>query len=285
MWRLNHTHCRTARTRTGPAIALTLLLGGCEAAAPQPPVRPPDGVFEGLATGSTRAVDLTHTLNAETPYWPGPGYEPFAYETFSTIEEDGVLSGRFSMAEHTGTHLDAPNHFVPGRRSVDRIPAEQLIVPTVVIDARAPVLEDPDYELTREDILVWERSHGRIPAGAVVMMYTGWDERWPDFERYQNRDEEGRMHFPGFSPEAASLAVAERGAVGLGIDTLSVDYGLSEDFQVHHLSHEHERYHLENVANLGQIPPTGAWIIVAPIKIEDGTGGPARIFALVPEGP
>jgi kynurenine formamidase len=93
------------------------------------------------------------------------------------------------------------------------------------------------------------------------------------------------MHFPGLSPEAASILVSERAAAGLGIDTLSVDYGLSEDFQVHRLSHGQGRYHLENVANLDQVPPTGAWIIAAPIKIENGTGGPARIFALVRDGP
>ena len=237
--------------------------------------------LEGIMEGQTRIVDLTHALNSHNPHWPGPGYEPFSYEIFATIEKDGVLSGRFTMAEHTGTHLDAPSHFSTGQLPVDKIPLEQLFGPAVVIDVRVKTSEDPDYMLGVEDITTWEQTHGRVPEKAIIFMYTGWDERWTDFDRYKNADGSGGLHFPSFSPKAARFLVNKRNVAGLNIDTLSVDYGMSKDFAVHHVSHGKGKYHLENVANLGSVPATGAFVVVAPIKIENGTGGPARIFALV----
>lgn len=250
---------------------------------PQPAVRPPAGLLEGLETGRTRIVDLTHALNPENPYWPGKGYEPFAYETFATLEEDGVLAGRFSMAEHTGTHLDAPNHFTKGQISVDEIALEHLIVPAAVIDARQAVARDPDYQLSPGEVVQWERANGVIAPNTLVFLYTGWENRFDDFESYRNEDETGLMHFPGFAPATAALLVSERDVSGLGIDTLSVDYGLSIDFEVHAISHGQGKYHIENAGNLGELPPTGAHVIVAPIKIEGGTGGPVRVLALIPE--
>ncbi len=258
------------------------LIASCR--APQPVEQPksePAGLFEGIATGKTHVVDLSHALNPQNPYWPGPGYAPFKYEIFATLEKDGVLSGRFTMAEHTGTHLDAPNHFVTGQISVDKLPVQQLFVPAVVFDVRKKATENADYLLNPADVTAWEQAHGRIPQNAVVMMYTGWDERWTDFDQYKNADKNGTLHFPGFSPEAVKVLAEERNVAGIGIDTLSVDYGMSKDFAVHHYSHARGKYHLENVANLGSLPPTGVSVIVAPIKIENGTGGPARIFALI----
>jgi kynurenine formamidase len=264
------------------------LATSCQAPAPAPPTdqtQPAQpaatGIFEGIATGKTRVIDLTHALNPQNPYWPGPGYAPFKYELFATLEKDGVRSGRFTMAEHTGTHLDAPNHFAIGQPSMDQLPVEQLFVPVVVIDVRSKVSENPDYLLNMSDLIVWEQFHGTIPENAVVMMYTGWDARWTDYAKYKNAEKNGTLHFPGFAPEAAKILVDERNIAGIGIDTLSVDYGKSKDFAVHHIVHGKGRYHLENVANLGMLPLTGAWLVVAPIKIENGTGGPTRIFGLI----
>jgi kynurenine formamidase len=231
--------------------------------------------------GKTGIVDLGHPLNAKNPYWPGPGYEPFRFEIFATIEKDHVLSGRMQFAEHTGTHLDAPNHFVEGQVSVDKIPLQQLFAPAVVVDVREAVSGNPDYQLTPADISKFEQAHGRLPDNAVVFMYTGWDERWNDYDRYKNADGKGVLHFPGFSPEAVKLLVDERNIAGIGIDTLSVDYGMSADFMVHHISHGKGKFNLENAANLGSIPVSGAFVVVAPINVENGTGGPARVFALV----
>jgi len=264
------------------ALAALFLIASCQAPQPaQQPTAQQAGLMEGIATGKTRIIDLTHPLNPQNPYWPGPGYGPFRYELFATLEKDGVLSGRFALAEHTGTHLDAPNHFAKGQISLDKIPPEKFFAPAVVIDVRTKVSGNPDYVLIPADITAWEQTHGPIPQNAVVMMYTGWDERWTDFEKYKNAEKNGTLHFPGFSAEAAKLLTEERNIAGIGIDTLSVDYGMSKDFAVHHISHGKGKYHLENVAHLGSLPPAGASLIVAPIKIENGTGGPARIFALV----
>lgn len=274
--------------RSAPALVLSLFAAaafpaGCGTEDLPPPVQPTEGFFEELADPQTRIVDLTHALNPSNAHWPGPGYQPFSYEIFATIEEDGVLSGRFALAEHTGTHLDAPNHFVEGQRPLDQIPLRQLVVPAAVVDVRRAVEENSDYQLTPEDIAAWEAMYGPIRANTCVLLYTGWDARWDALDSYKNTDREGKMHFPGFSPEVTEFLVNERDVSGLGIDTLSVDYGLSEDFGVHHISHGRGKYHLENVANLGELPATGAWLVVAPIKIQDGTGGPARVFAFVRE--
>ena len=266
------------------AIAFTLLvsLASCQASPNDPSVdTATPGLFEGIASGQTRVIDLTHPLNAQNPHWPGPGYEPFHYEIFATLDKDGVLSGKFSMAEHTGTHLDAPNHFAEGQLPVDRIPPQQLFCPAVVIDVRQQVSQSADYTVTPMDVLNWEQQFGRIPDNALVFAYSGWDSRWSDFEKYKNADAQGGLHFPGFSAEAANLLAEERNIAGIGIDTLSVDPGTSKDFSVHHISHGKGKYHIENAANLGSLPASGAFVVVAPVKIENGTGGPARIFALV----
>lgn len=268
------------------ALTTLFLFVSCQPSQqPQPAAEQPKaaaaGLFEGIATGKTRVIDLTHALNAQNPYWPGPGYGPFKYEIFATLEKEGVLSGRMALAEHTGTHLDAPNHFAKGQIGVDQLPPLQLFVPAVVIDVKTKSAENADYLLTPADITAWEQAHGTIPQNAVVMMYTGWDEHWTNFEKYKNADKNGTLHFPGYSAEAAQLLVEQRNVAGLGIDTLSVDYGMSKDFAVHHISHGEGKYHLENVADLGSMPATGAWLVVAPIKIKNGTGGPTRIFALI----
>jgi kynurenine formamidase len=263
-------------------LLVLLLFASCQA----PPAKQggnteTTGLIEGIASGKTDIVDLGHALNSKNPYWPGPGYEPFKFEILATIDKDHVLSGRMTLAEHTGTHLDAPNHFVAGQISVDKIPLKQLFGPAVVLDVRKQAAGNPDYQLTPADLMGYETSHGRIPDNAVVFMYAGWDERWDDYEKYKNADAKKLLHFPGFSPDAVKLLVDERNIAGIGIDTLSVDYGMSTDFMVHHISHGKGKYHLENVANLGSIPAAGAFVIVAPIKVENGTGGPARILALV----
>jgi len=262
-----------------------ILLVSCQIPTTTAPSTPdatePVGLLEGIATGKTTLVDLGHALNSKNPYWPGPGYDPFKFEIFATIAKDGVLSGRMALDEHTGTHLDAPNHFVTGQVPVDKIPLNQLFGPAVVIDVRQQVSANPDYLLSVADVSGFEQSRGRIPENAVVFMYTGWDQRWNDYEKYKNADDKKVLHFPGFSPEAARLLVEERNVAGLGIDTLSVDNGMSTDFMVHHISHGKGKFHLENVANLGSLPLTGAFVIVAPMKVENGTGGPARIFGLV----
>lgn len=240
------------------------------------------GRLERVISGRGRVVDLTHRLSPTIPYWPGESYRPFEFRTLATLERDGVFSGFFAMPEHMGTHVDAPNHFVAGHASVDQLRPEQLIAPAVVIDVREKVARDPDYQLTVADIRRWERRYGRIPRGAIVFMHTGWSARWGDPEAYRNRDAQGVMHFPGFSPEAATWLVRQRQIHGIGIDTLSVDFGPSKDFRVHHIMHGAGKYHLENVTRLEHLPPRGAIVIVGVLPIAGGSGGPARVFALLP---
>jgi len=239
------------------------------------------GVLERALEGKGQIIDLTHKLSPSIPYWPGDTYKPFHFEVIATLEKDGVYSGAFCMAEHMGTHVDAPNHFEAGQASVDALELRQLIAPAVVINVREQVAKDPDYRLTVEDLKGWEKANGKIESSALVFMYTGWDSRWNDVRAYRNQDEHQVMHFPGFSPEAAQFLVSERSINGIGIDTLSVDYGPSKDFRVHHIMHGAGKYHVENAANLGKLPAKGAIVIVAPIPIEGGSGGPARVFALL----
>ena len=185
------------------------------------------------------------------------------------------------MLEHYGTHLDAPAHFPPGKTTVDQIPVKQLFGPAVVMDVRAESGKDADYLLPAARVAEWEKRHGRIPEGAIVLLRTGWASRWPDAQKYRNQDATGKMHFPGFSVEAAKLLI-ERKVSGLGCDTLSIDYGASSDFAVHHVSLGAGLYHLENLTDLSELPETGAFLIVAPIKLEGGSGGAVRVFALLP---
>ena len=230
--------------------------------------------------GRMRVVDIGHALGPDNPAWPGDD-KPFEATVNATFQKDGYFTRKFCSLEHFGTHLDAPAHFVPGGWTVDQIPAARLYGPAVILDTREESRRDADYRLAPDKIAQWEARNGRIPQGAIILMRTGWAERWPDAARYRNMDAASAMHFPGFSVEAVKLLI-ERGAVGLGIDTLSVDYGPSKDFPVHHLSHGAGLYHVENLADLSSLPESGAWLVVAPIKLEGGSGGPARVLALLP---
>jgi kynurenine formamidase len=240
----------------------------------------PQAWLRGVSDGSTRVVDMTYAINGKLPAWPGDD-RTFEAKVVATPEKDGYFARSFWTLEHYGTHLDAPAHFPPGKEYLDQIPVEHLFAPAVVIDVREEAGKDPDYRLRVMRVEKWEALHGRIPAGAVVLLRTGWSARWPDQARYRNMDAAGVMHFPGFSVEAARLLI-ERGAVGLGIDTLSIDYGGSKDFEVHRVDLPAGLYNLENLANLDQLPEAGAFLISAPIKLEGGSGGPARVFALLP---
>ena len=247
------------------------------AAAPAPSID--------LAT--TRIVDLTHAFDDRTLYWPT---SPSAFE-LKTLHR-GMTEGGFFYAsnalctpEHGGTHLDAPIHFHEGGRTVDGIPARQLVAPGVLIDVSAQAAGDPDYRLTRDDVQRWESAHGRIPEGAIVLLRTGWGKRWPDRARYFGDATPGdasRLHFPSYGPEAATLLVTDRKAGALGVDTPSIDHGPSKDFRVHRISAAVEVPGLENLARLEELPETGFWIVALPMKVGGGSGAPLRVVALVP---
>src|SRR5579864_762583 len=239
-----------------------------------------DSMLEGISTGKTRLIDLSYAINDKLVQWPGDE-KFFEAKVNASVEKNGYFTRSFWMLEHYGTHLDAPAHFPPGKITVDQIPVKQLFGPAVVIDVRAESTKDADYRLPAGHIEEWEMRHRRIPEGAIVLLRTGWASRWPDAQKYRNQDAQGRMHFPGFSVEAARLLI-ERKVSGLGCDTMSIDYGASTDFAVHHLALGSGLYHLENLADLSALPEIGAFLVVAPIKLEGGSGGPVRVFALLP---
>ena len=239
-----------------------------------------DSMLDDIPSGRTQVLDLGYAINDKLVPWPGDE-KWFEAKVNATIDKNGYFTRSFWMLEHYGTHLDAPAHFPPGKTTVDQIPVEQLFGPAVVIDARAEGAKDADYQLSAARVEEWEKRHGRIPEGAIVLLRTGWASRWPDAQKYRNQDAQGKMHFPGFSLEAAKLLI-ERKVSGLGCDTMSIDCGASGDFAVHHLALGAGLYHLENLADLSALPQTGAFMVVAPIKLEGGSGGPVRVFALLP---
>jgi len=239
-----------------------------------------DGLVEGIPSGKTRVIDLSYAINDKQVPWPGDA-KWFEAKVNATVEKNGYFTRSFWMLEHYGTHLDAPVHFPPGKMTVDEIPARKLFGPAVVLDVRVESVKDADYRVTAARVEEWEKRHGRIPEGAIVLLRTGWASRWPDVQRYRNQDAQARMHFPGYSVEAANLLV-ERKVSGLGCDTLSIDYGASEDFAVHRAVLGAGLYQLENLADLTEVPEAGAFLVVAPIKLEGGSGGPVRVFALLP---
>ncbi len=266
-------------------VVLIMLLPAAAGAQRKEPAgrarpKPADSLLAGVPLGRTRVVDLSYAISDKLVAWPGDT-RAFEAQRNATVEKDGYFTRSFWMLEHYGTHLDAPAHFPTGKTTVDQIPPQRLFGPAVVIDVRGEAEKDADYRLPAARLTEWERKHGRIPAGAVVLLRTGWAARWPDVRRYRNQDEKGVMHFPGFSVEAVQVLI-ERRASGLGIDTLSVDYGASKDFPVHRHSHGADLYHLENLADLSELPEAGAFLVVAPIKLEGGSGGPCRVFALLP---
>jgi kynurenine formamidase len=239
-----------------------------------------DAMLDVIPSGKTRVLDLSYAINDKLVPWPGDE-KWFEAKVNATVEKNGYFTRSFWMLEHYGTHLDAPAHFPPGKTTVDQIPVKQLFGPAVVIDVRAEGVKDADYQLPAARVEEWEKRNGRIPQGAIVLLRTGWASRWPDAQKYRNQDAQGKMHFPGLSLEGAKLLV-ERKVSGLGCDTMSVDYGASGDFAVHHLALGAGLYHLENLADLSALPETGAFLVVAPIKLEGGSGGPVRVFALLP---
>lgn len=214
-----------------------------------------------------RVIDLGHALASSDPTWSGK----------PTFERTGSpRMGRIATDEHFGTHFDAPSHG-GGAWSVDLVPVEQLVRPGVCI---AITGKPDDYQISADDVRAWETKHGAVPAGAMVFFATGWDARWPDRARYMN-ERDGIKHFPGIAPDAARYLRDHRIA-GMGIDTPSVDYGPSTTFETHGITNPAGIFHIESAANLTQLPATGFTVVVAPIKIAGGSGGPTRVFAFVP---
>jgi kynurenine formamidase len=243
-------------------------------------------VAQTLDLASAKVIDLSHSFDANTIYWPTSpsGFELRQLHKGPTNRGFFYYANTFCSPEHGGTHLDAPMHFAEGHWTSSDIPPEQFIGPAIVIDVAEKASKDPDYTLTPADITAWESAHGGIRKGAIALLRTGWSSRWPDKKAYLGDDTPGdatKLHFPSFGPEAATLLV-QRGVRLIGVDTASVDNGPSRDFLVHRIVAAANVGGLENLKNLDQLPPTGAWVVALPIKIAAGSGGPARVIGLLP---
>lgn len=234
-----------------------------------------------------RLVDLSHSYNDKTLYWPT---SPSRFEkdelAFGTTDGGWFYAANaICTPEHGGTHLDAPLHFAAKGLPTEQIPLDSLMAPAVVIDVSEQANSNRNYRLTDDDVRSFEKSHGRIPKGAIVLLRTRWDRYWPDAKAYLGDDTPGdasHLSFPSYGEAAARLLVEDRHVAMLGVDTASTDVGESKDFIVHRIAAERDVSNLENLTNLDELPPTGAVVIALPIKIEGGSGAPARVVALVP---
>jgi len=234
-----------------------------------------------------RIVDLTYSFNASTPYWP-TATTGFQLQTVSKGPAPGgyfYSAYAYAAPEHGGTHLDAPVHFAEGHASTEKVPLDRLMAPAVVIDISASAAKNADYRLTTSDVFAFERRYGRIRPGTIILLHTGWSKHWPNKKAYLGDDKPGdatHLHFPSFREDAAKLLVIDRRAAAIGVDVASIDYGQSKDFLVHRAAAAADVPGLENLAGLDGLPPTGAFVIALPMKIEGGSGGPLRAIALVP---
>jgi kynurenine formamidase len=236
--------------------------------------------------GGAKIVDLTHTLDASTIYWPTEDGFKLESEHYGATEAGYFYAAnKFCTAEHGGTHMDAPQHFSEHGRAADEVPVDAGIGPAAVVDVSANAAADRDYRLTVADLEAWEAANGRLPDGVIVLLRTGWARFWPDKERYLGTKVHGdvaNLHFPSFSKESAEWLARERNVKAIGIDTASIDYGPSRDFIVHRIWNGANKPAFENLANLDRLPATGATVIALPMKIGGGSGGPARVIAVVP---
>ena len=229
-----------------------------------------------------RVVDLTQVLQPGMVVWPGG--VPFQMTRLVDYGQ-GYRQHKLEMGENTGTHVDAPSHFVPAGRSIDGIRTDELVLPAVVIDVRAKVEREPDYAVATADVLDWEAVHGRVPVGCLVLANTGWYSRFARPVDYLNLDAQGVMHFPGWSVEAARLLAVERDVAALGSDTLSVDPGASTDFAANRVLLGADRIGRENLTNLAALPEVGAIVVLGLLPVADGSQAQARVLALVTDEP
>jgi len=229
-----------------------------------------------------RVVDLTHPITSEIPIWPGDPRPAFV--TLATMTEQGYQLRRVEIGEHSGTHLGVAGHMQAAGITVDQLRAEELISPAIVVDVRAQVVADPDFALSVAHIQAWEAEYGDVPSDCVVLLATGWDARWTDPKAYLNVDDQGVMHFPGFAPETVRWLVEERHVRGLGTDTPGIDPGYESAFEGNRYLLRERRFHLENLARLTELPPTGVWLFIGALPWAGGTGSPARVLALIERG-
>lgn len=256
------------------AVVVMMMAAACTvqplpAPAPEPPPLTEWQVF-----------DLTQPLTPDMPIWPGD--PEFEIEPWATYEVDDYFINRISIGEHSGTHWGTPNTFIEGARSADMIPPDELVMPAVVFDIRETAGDDVDYRFSVDDVKAWEAENGTVPAGSIAILYTGWQDKWDDPQAFLGLDDEGILHWPGFSAEAVEFLANEREIVALGTDTHGADPGNDEEFGASFAMYDADGAIIECLAGLDQIPPVGATIVAGGLPIQGGSGSPARVLAFMP---
>jgi kynurenine formamidase len=228
-----------------------------------------------------QVVDLSHSLHPQIPLWSSDPTLQIC--PWATYEREGYFINQIVMGEHSGTHWGTPNTFIAGGLSADQFAANKLILTAVMIDMRTQADCNPDYCLSCADLAAWEKGHGPVPTQSLVILFTGWQERWTDPAAFWNRDAQGTAHFPGYSPEVAHFLVHQRQAIALGTDTHGVDAGQDQTYAASSILYQANGMVLECLAGLDQLPPQGAIVFVGGLPIRGGSGSPARVLALVPQ--
>ncbi len=259
------------------ALAASFVANGAQTAQPA-------SLGDALAViQSHRFVDLTHTFAPGIPHWKGAPNE--SVKTLYTVKKDGFRINEYCHIGQWGTHVDPPAHFHEGLLSVDQIDPKDMLMPLVVIDVHGKAAKNPDYVLSLDDVRDWEQKHGRIPHGAFVAMRTDWSKRWPDDAKLANKDAAGVFHYPGWSMPVLKLLYEDRGITASGHETTDTDPGLSttkDDYSLESYILGTNHYQIEMLANLDQVPESGALVWITFPKVQDGSGFPARVIAVVP---
>lgn len=257
------------------AALLALVQGSGSKAGP---AAPPATAANPL--GLHKVVGLSHVIDPKIPLWPGD--PKVIFKPVATFAKDGYYLRKFTIGEHSATHMNAPNSFHVGGVGINHYGPTELIKPAVVIDVRKQAGENPDYALTRQDLATWEQQYGEVPAGSVVLLDTGWSRYWHNPQRFFGFDKRGGLHFPGFDGKTTHFLLHQRHIAGVGIDTHGVDPGQDETYATNTQVLAKPRIALENLTNLDKLPPTGSVIVIGALALRNGSGSPATVFGLVP---
>ncbi|MEM9770025.1 MAG: cyclase family protein [Cyanobacteria bacterium P01_D01_bin.73] len=229
----------------------------------------------------SRVISLSYSIHPQIPLWPGDPQTRFS--TVATWDRDGYFLRELAIGEHSATHINAPRSFDPAGWDVASIPPEQLILPAVCLDVRDRCRANRDYQIQIADLERWEQQYGQIPSGALVIAYTGWQEKWLNSVDFLgNGDRQGQLHFPGFAEDTAEFLIQQRQSAGVGIDTHGVDPGTSETFGVNCRILANDGIVLECLTQLNQLPAMGSTVIIGVLPLVDGSGSPAQVLALLP---
>jgi kynurenine formamidase len=265
--------------RTQFALLLCLVFGGC--------TQTKTDSLSKADFPAGKILDLSHPFDDQTIYWPTE--DGFKFEKgFDGVTPQGFYyaANKFCAPEHGGTHIDAPKHFAVNSYTVDQIPLEQLMGNAILVDVTKQSEANRDYQVTIEDFNAWERQHGQMPGGSIILLRTGFAKHWPDRVKYMGTDERGagavpKLHFPGLSPDAARWLTTNRSIKAIGLDTPSIDYGQSTLFESHQILFAKNIPAFENLGDMSALPARDFVVIALPIKISGGSGGPLRVAAIV----